>query len=213
MIVYLWIAFLVLTIGGERIELSRVLRPTAGQLRLFGVSAAVLATAAILAVWDLHWGSRLSGLAMLALSLWFLRYDLATRNIRHPNPLTRYIAFCLFCGFIWLGISGALQLYFGAVYAGPYYDAVLHTVFVGFVISMIFGHAPIIFPAILGTPIHFHKAFYVHFMLLHFSLVLRIVGDLIGQAQVRMLGGLFNEIAILLFLIVTILSILKGRQS
>lgn len=148
---------------------------------------------------------------MLALSLWFLKNDLATRNIRHPNPLTRYIAVCLCSGFIWLGISGALQLYFGALYAGPFYDAVLHAVFVGFVISMIFGHAPIIFPAILGVPIHFHKAFYGHFILLHLSLLTRILGDLTGQMEIRRLGGLFNEIAIVLFLGMTVFSIVKSR--
>lgn len=211
-IVYLWVAFLVLTIGGERLELSRVLRPTKQQLLLFSIPAAVLAAGAMLAVFDLNWGSRLSGFAMLALSLWFLRYDIAARNIRHPNPLTRYIAYCLFSGFICLGISGVLQLYFGAVYAGPAYDAVLHSVFVGFVISMIFGHAPIIFPAILGTEIKFDKAFYAHLILLHSSLVLRVAGDLAAQEQVRMFGGLFNEIAILLFLGMTVRSILKGTH-
>jgi hypothetical protein len=137
--------FLVLTIGGERLELSRVLRPASGQLRIFGVIAAALLLGAILSLFSLSWGTRLSGLSMLALSLWFLRNDLATRTIRHANPLTRYIASCLFAGFLWLGLGGLLLLYFGALYAGPYYDAALHAVFVGFVISMIFGHAPIIF--------------------------------------------------------------------
>jgi hypothetical protein len=98
------------------------------------------------------------------------------------------------------------------LFAGPYYDAVLHAVFVGFVISMIFGHAPIIFPAILGTPVHFYEAFYVHFLLLHLSLVIRMVGDLADWVEVRKLGGLLNETAILLFLGVTVYSILKGRR-
>jgi hypothetical protein len=211
-IVYLWIAFLVLTIGGERLELSRVLRPAPGQLRLFGVIAALLAVGAILCLFDLNLGTRLSGLSMLALSLWFLRNDLAARNIRHSNPLTRYIALCLFAGFLWLGISGVLQLYFGALYAGPYYDAALHAVFVGFVISMIFGHAPIIFPAILGVPIRYHPAFYVQLILLHLSLVIRILGDLINQPDIRRWGGLLNELAILLFLGMTIYSILSTRN-
>jgi hypothetical protein len=211
-IVYLWVAFLVLTIAGERLELSRVLNPGPRQLRIFGISAAALSVGAILSVIDLNSGTRLSGLSMLALSVWFLKNDLATRNIRHPNPLTRYIAICLFSGFIWLGVSGALQLYFGALYAGPFYDAVLHAVFVGFVISMIFGHAPIIFPAILGTPINFSKAFYVHLILLHLSLVLRILADLASQLEVRKLGGLLNGIAILLFLGLTVHSVIKGRN-
>jgi len=211
-VVYLWIAFLVLTIGGERLELSRVLRPAPGQLRVFSVIAAALSAGAILSLFNLNAGARLSGLSLLALSLWFLRNDLATRNIRHSNPLTRYISICLFSGFIWLGLSGVLQLYFGALYAGPFYDAVLHAVFVGFVISMIFGHAPIIFPAILGAPVNFHPAFYGHLALLHVSLLLRITGDLTDRFDLRKWGGLLNEFAILIFLGMTLYSIVKGRQ-
>ena len=212
-IVYLWIAFLVLTIGGERLELSRVLRPSPGSLRVFAVIVTVLAAGAILCLFDLNSGTRLNGLSLLALSIWFLRNDLATRTIRHPNPLTRYIAFCLFSGFIWLGVGGVLQLYFGALYAGPYYDAALHAVFVGFVISMIFGHAPIIFPAILGVPIVYRRAFYIHLILLHLSLILRLFGDLTDQLDIRRWGGFLNETAILLFLGITIYSIVKTRKQ
>lgn len=211
-IVYLWIAFLVLTIGGERIELSRVLRPAPGQLRLFSLTAAALAAGALLAVFTLPWGARLSGLALLGLALWFLRNDLATRTIRHTNPLTRYIATCLFAGFIWLGITGVLLLYFGELYAGPFYDAALHAVFVGFVISMIFGHAPIIFPAILGRPIHYLPAFYGHLILLHLSLLIRIAGDLTNQFEIRRWGGFLNETALLLFLGMTVYSIVKTNK-
>jgi hypothetical protein len=213
-IAYLWMAFLVLTIGGERLELSRVLRPAPGQLRVFAVIATTLFVGAVLCLFQLDWGARLSGLSMLALALWFLRYDLARLTIHHANPLTRYIARCLFAGFVWLGIGGALLLYFGALYAGPYYDAALHAVFVGFVISMIFGHAPIIFPAILGVPISYHPAFYVHLVLLHISLFIRLLGDLTGQLDVRRWGGLLNEVAILLFLAMTIYSIIRaGRPA
>lgn len=210
--VYLWMAFLVLTIGGERLELSRVLRPAPGQLRVFSVIATALSVGAVLFIFDLNLGARLSGLSMLALSLWFLRNDLATRNIRHPNALTRYIAYCLFAGFLWLGLGGILQLYFGGVYAGPYYDAALHAIFVGFVISMIFGHAPMIFPAILGAPVIYRPAFYAHLILLHLSLIIRILGDLTDQLAVRRWGGFLNEAAILLFLGMTVYSLIKGNK-
>ena len=211
-IIYFWIAFLVLTIGGERLELSRVLRPAPGQLRLFGISAAVLSAGAILSFFDLNLGARLSGLSLLALALWFLKNDIATRNVHHPNPLTRYIAFCLFAGFIWLALGGVLHLYFGALYAGPLYDAALHSIFVGFVISMIFGHAPMIFPAILGTPITYRPAFYIQLVLLHLSLLIRILGDLTNHFDIRRWGGFLNETAILLFLAMTINSIVKAQN-
>jgi hypothetical protein len=212
-IVYLWMVFLVLTIGGERLELSRVLRPAPGQLRIFSLIAAALLAGAALSILNLNWGARLSGLSMLMLALWFLKNDLATRNIRHANPLTRYIASCLFAGFLWLGLGGMLLLYFGALYAGPYYDAALHAVFVGFVISMIFGHAPIIFPAILGVPITYQRAFYGHLILLHVSLLIRLLGDLTTQLDIRRWGGFLNEIAIMLFLGMTVYSIVGSRKQ
>jgi hypothetical protein len=211
-IIFWWISFLVLTIGGERLELNRVLRPAPGQNLSFGIFAAALLAGAVLSAFNLNWGARLSGLSMLAFSLWFLKNDLATHNLRHANPLTRYIATCLFGGFIWLGLSGIIYLYFGALYAGPLYDAAVHTLFVGFVISMIFGHAPIIFPAILGLPVTFYRAFYGHLILLHLSLLLRITGDLTNLVTVRKWGGLLNEVAILLFLGMTIYSIVKGKK-
>jgi len=212
-IVFWWMAFLVLTIGGERLELSRVLRPTPNQIRLFSFFAAALLAGALLATFELNLGSRLGGFALLGLAIWFLRFDLARHNLRHPNPLARYIATCLFGGYLWLGISGATFLYWGALYAGSLYDAALHAVFVGFVIAMIFGHAPIIFPAILGAQIHFQPAFYGHLGLLHLSLALRLAGNLANLYELRKWGGLLNEIAILIFLAMTVFSIWKGRKT
>jgi hypothetical protein len=212
-IVFWWQAFLILTIGGERLELNRILHPSQAQARLFMMFTTTLLAGAVLALFKLDWGARLSGLAMLSLSVWFLKNDLARRNIRHPLPLTRYIAICLFAGFIWLGVGGAFQLYFGALYAGPYYDAALHAVFVGFVISMIFGHAPIIFPAILGTPVKFSPAFYAQLILLHLSLIVRLGGDLLSTQVIRQWGGMFNEVAILLFLGMTAYSVIKGSKA
>lgn len=213
MVVFWWIAFLVLTIGGERLELNRILRPSRLQSLIFNLAAALLGLAVILTQVDQALGSRILGIALVFLSVWFLRNDLARRNLRHPNPLTKYIAVCLFGGFIWLGVSGLLFLYFGALYAGPLYDAALHAVFVGFVIAMIFGHAPIIFPAILGSQIKFYRIFYLHLGLLHASLVLRVVGDLANQMEWRRWGGLLGEVAILLFLGLTIYSVFQGRKS
>lgn len=211
-IIFWWTAFLILTIGGERLELSRVLRPRPGQIRVFTMTTIALLAGAVLSMFDLNWGARLSGLSMVALSIWFLKNDLATRNIRHANPLTRYIAICLFSGFLWLAVGGIIQLMIGATYAGPLYDAALHTIFVGFVISMIFGHAPIIFPAILDVPITYLPVFYVHLSLLHLSLLLRVGGDLVSQLEARKWGGLLNEAAILIFLGVTVYSIVKGKK-
>lgn len=209
-VVYLWQAFLVLTIAGERLELSRVLRPAQSQRILFSFILLLYLAGTLLAVTMARAGTRISGIALLLLCLWSIRNDLAWRNIRHKVPLTRYIAWCLVLGFIWLGIGGFLQVLLRTRPAGPIYDATLHMVFVGFTISMIFGHAPIIFPAILGLPISFHCAFYLQLVLLHASLALRVFADYAGWHTGRMWGGLLNEVAILMFLGMTIWTIRKS---
>lgn len=209
-VVSFWQAFLVLTILGERLELSRVLRPSRNKHLLFGILIGVFLIGTIAATFNMPLSSRLSGAGMLLLSVWSIPNDIAWRNLNHKAPLTRYIAWCLALGFVWLGIGGGLNLVFGAQAAGPRYDAALHGVFIGFVISMIFGHAPIIFPAVLGIPINFQSANYIHLILLHASLALRVLADYAGWHVVRMWGGLLNEVAILLFISLTVLSIRRS---
>lgn len=212
-VVFFWQGFLVLTIAGERLELSRVLRPSRQQQIMFGTIIFIYLTGIITTIFDVQIGTRLNGAALILIALWSLRNDIAWRNIEHKLPLTRYIAWCLVLGFVWLGIGGGLNLIFGAQVAGPRYDAALHVVFIGFVISMIFGHAPIIFPAILGVPINFQPAFYIQLILLHVSLALRVIADYANWHTVRMWSGLLNEVAILLFIVMTVMSIRKGLSG
>ena len=212
-IVFFWQAFLVLTIVGERLELSRVLRPSRPQQLLLGGIALIVLLGTIISIINIQLGTRTTGAALILIAGWSIRNDIAWRNLKHNLPLTRYIAWCLVLGFVWLGIGGTFGLLFGAQVAGPRYDALLHTVFIGFVLSMIFGHAPIIFPAILGAPIHFQPAFYIHLVLLHASLMLRVFADYAHLFSLRLWGGLLNEMAILLFLGMTGYSVLKSLSG
>ena len=209
-VVFFWQGFLVLTITGERQELSRVLRPSRQSQLLFAGIVILYLAGIIVTTFNPQSGTRSIGAALLFLSLWSLRNDIAWKNLNHQLPLTRYIAWCLALGFVWLGVGGALSLGFGAQFAGPRYDALLHVVFIGFVISMIFGHAPIIFPAILGAPINFQPAFYIQLILLHASLALRVFADYASLQTLRMWGGLLNEVAILFFMGMTIYSVRKS---
>ncbi|MBI5082664.1 MAG: hypothetical protein HZB17_15380, partial [Chloroflexi bacterium] len=83
----------------------------------------------------------------------------------------------------------------------------------GFVFSMIFGHAPIIVPAIIGIQIPYQSKFYVPLVLLHASLIMRVVGDVIFNPTIRAWGGLLNEIAIILFLGLMVRAATQKTQS
>src|SRR5574343_1292597 len=80
-----WLLFLVLTIAGERLELTRFLpTPPLAQKLFIGIVGILL----LGAVTDL---TPLFSAGLLALALWLLRYDIARRNIATAG-LTRFIA-------------------------------------------------------------------------------------------------------------------------
>jgi hypothetical protein len=197
-IVYWWAGFLVLTIVGERLELSRVARLSSRAIRLF-VGAVAIFVAGLLTV--LVWGSagtRLIGLGLIALAIWLGLFDIARKTVRRSG-LTRYIAVNLLLGYGWLMIAGITALLLGQAVAGPRYDFMLHAVFVGFVFGMIFAHAPIILPAILPIQLPFHPILYGPTILLHAALLLRALGDIGAWPSVRAWGALLNAAAILWF--------------
>jgi len=201
-----WMGFLVLTIAGERLELNRLFRLTGGIRAMFLTSTGGLVVSLFLSLWEFDIGMRLTGIALTGLALWLVRYDMARKSLRRQG-LARFIAVAMLTGYFWLGMGGILALWQGGVTAGYFYDAILHAVFVGFVFSMIFGHAPVIFPAVLHLPLTFRRSSYIPLVLLHLSLLTRVAGDIMAVRPVRMWGGMFNAVAVLLFLYNTITAI------
>jgi len=57
----------------------------------------------------------------------------------------------------------------------------------------------------------FKIRFYVHLGLLHIALILRLISDILEWEIGRLWGGMFNGIAILLFLLNTVTSIKKNN--
>lgn len=207
-----WTGFLVLTIVGERLELSRMLFHAAWTKTLFLGLVGLLGAGLLFSVNAPDLGFRVMGLGLAAVAVWLGVYDMARRTVQ-AEGLTRFIAVCVLAGYVWLVVGGGLALYFGNAGAGFVYDATLHAVFVGFVFSMIFGHAPVIFPSVLGLSIPYRPFFYVHVGLLHASLFLRVGGDLLYFDSLRRVGGWGNAVAVLLFLGATAYSAVTGSQD
>jgi hypothetical protein len=197
-LVFWWAGFLLLTISGERQELARLQQLSPGSQASFLLTLVSVLTGLIVIGSSFDLGVRLVGAGMVGLALWLGRHDIARRTVRQTG-ITRFIAVCLLSGYCWLGLSGLLAVVFGGVSAGPQYDAMLHAFFLGFVFAMIFGHAPIIFPAVLGARMAFRPMFYAHVVLLQATLILRLAGDAIGWVAGRQVGGLLNALALLLF--------------
>jgi hypothetical protein len=208
-----WIAFLALIILGERLDLSRFQKAEAAARPLFLAAIGVFTAGVVLSLVSEHIGGVTTGVGLVALAAWLGRFDVARRTIRQPG-LPRFMAICLLSGYAWLAASGVMLAWFSPVEPGPAYDAVLHAFFLGFVFAMIFGHAPIIFPAVLNLPaMSFRRRFYAHVILLHFSLGLRVIGNLVDWFEGRQWGGALNAVAIALFLLNTVWSIVMGSKG
>lgn len=209
--VHAWTAFLILTIVGERLELSRVRRLSPMSVRLLTGAVGVYLLGVLFVPFWLDGGIRILGFGSILMAAWLLSYDLARRTI-HQTGLPRYIAACLLLGYGWLAVGGWIGLVYGALYAGPIYAAMLHALLLGFVFSMIFGHAPIILPALTGLKLTYHPIFYGHLAALHLSLAYRLYGTVITDYRVQQWGGLFNVAAVVIFMFVMVL-VVKGKSA
>lgn len=211
-VVFWWAGFLLLTIAGERLELSRFLRLSQRALVGFTLALAIFVGGLLLALFTFAPGIRLSGLGMLLLAFWLFYYDIARRRIKAGGQ-ARFTALCLLSGYIWLGVGGLLALRYAGHLAGPAYDAMVHAIFLGFVFPMIFGHAPIVFPAVLQRSFAYSPRFYSHLILLHATLLLRICGDLLLWWPGRQWGGLLNALVLLLFLANTVTALRRANAA
>lgn len=204
-VIPLWQSFFVLTILAERLELSRLLKTPQWATRLLLVLSLGLSLSAFLSESHHQFAMPAFGVAMSLLALWQLRFDLARRTVRQQR-LPRLVAVGVLAGAGWLLFGGLLWLFGNIPFAGPRYDAALHSVFIGYVLSMVVVHAPIILPAVARVSLPFSPLLYLPLLVLHLSLVLRIIGDLAGLAPLRLAGGIGNALTLPLLLLSAILS-------
>jgi hypothetical protein len=209
----LWMAFLILTIAGERLELSRFLPPSPVASKVFAGIIALLLVGTVSGLSGAPGTGLLFPATLLALAAWLLKQDIARRTV-HQQELTRFIAVCLLSGYVWLGIGALILLSAdGIMPNSAAYGAGLHAILLGFVFAMVFGHAPIIFPAILGVRLPYHSLFYLPLAVLHLSLGMRVAGTLLGAAQLRSYGGALNAAALALFVLGVVVSMARGAPD
>lgn len=194
-----WLGFLVLTIAAERLEMARLMpRHPAAQPMLLAALGALLA-ACLLSLFEraATVGGVLYGAALLGLSAWLLRFDIARKTVA-TQGLSRYMAVCLLLGYGWLAVAGLAWI--GSSLGLPWRDAALHGLALGFVFSMIFGHAPVILPALARVKIAYSAALYLPLGVLHASLVARLLLAHIDPSLMQW-GSVLNVLAMVLFML------------
>lgn len=203
-----WMAFLLLTIVGERLEINRFLPLKQSQRNLLWVAVGLYLVGV---AQPFHgFGQSLAGAGMVGVALWLVRYDMAFKAVRKAGQ-PRFSGSLLLVGYGWLLVSG---LFFVVPVRNAFwYDAALHSFFLGFVFSMIFAHAPIILPGVLGrTGVLFHPALYVWSLLSSLALALRLVGDSLAWPGMRSGSGLMQTVALVGFFL-TVAAVLFRQKK
>lgn len=208
-----WFAgFLILTITAERVELARLHMPRSGENVLVGATTALTLAVLATSFWP-DVAARASGAVILAFTIWLLRHDVAGKLIRGTG-LPRFSAAALLGGYFWLAVAAGIWLAGGHQDEGYLYDAAVHSVMLGFAMSMIMAHAPIILPAVLRRPLPYRAAMWAPLGLLHVGLVVRVfAGDLLANPLPWQIGGMLNVAAVLLFVLTAAFSSVADSRA
>ncbi|MEF2070138.1 hypothetical protein [Consotaella aegiceratis] len=193
---YLWLGFLILTIVGERVELSRLISVGTGAKGLLVLLVALFVKA-------LGRGEPWNGVGLLAPSMagmafWLFVHDIALKTVT-TSGLARYSAVCLLAGYAWLAAAAVSMAVAPPGVAAFGHDAVVHAIGLGFVLSMVFAHAPIILPAVTGIAVRYLPALYAPAILLHTAVALRIIGDLSERIALLSLSAWLTIASIILY--------------
>lgn len=192
------VGFVVVIIAAERAELAALTMGPKADRRLLAL-ASILTMSVLAALVLPSIGERLVGLSLLATAVWLAVHDVVRRQLRLSGQ-RRYVAVALLAGYANLAMAGGVLAVAGLLASPWTYDVAVHGVFLGFGVSMVMAHAPVILPAVLGRPLPYRPALWVPLVLLHAGLVVRFTGALSGVAPLWRVGGVVTVLAMLAFL-------------
>ena len=190
-----WLAcYMILTICGERLELSRL---TMARNRALPTLCLAVVAALLVSVVSPAIGWRVLGVVLIGLAVWLCRHDVARGGLRRGGQAA-YIGTLLMIGYLWLATAGIVCTIQRPPTSRNGYDAVVHSLFLGFTMGMILGHAPIILPAVLQVRLEWTTWFWLPAFLLEASLLVRIgIGDGLDRSAAVQAGGTVNVLSLL----------------
>ena len=204
-----WLAgFVVLTIAAERAELAHLsMGPRADRTLLVLATVLTLAVLAALALPSV--GDRPVGMVLVVVAAWLARHDVARRQLRLSGQ-RRFLAVALLAGYLNLAIAGTVWALRGLLADQGAYDVAIHGVFLGFAVSMVMAHAPVILPAVLGRSLPYRPVLWLPLGLLHAGLAVRFAGALAGAAGLWQAGGVLTVAAMLAFVLTALSLVVRG---
>ncbi|MEM4280828.1 MAG: hypothetical protein QXT61_05300 [Candidatus Caldarchaeum sp.] len=191
-----WAGFFAAFIVGERMDMLKITKASALSYVIAGLSLPVAAAGSLFLSKNLM-------AAMFGLLLYSaVRHDVALRFVMRPG-FSRYLAIGLGTAYLWLAVSTVLWSLAASL------DIILHSIFLGFVGTMVFTHAPIILPAILKIKHIYSPSLYIPFTMLQASTAMRIFSAATLNVGLWSLSGLVTVLSVIVFIL---LGVVKSFQ-
>lgn len=206
-----WLIFIVLTIYAERLELAHIVMSTSGADRRILFESSVLALSLPLTLLAPSWGFPLMGLILLIMTADLAWHDVARRLV-YTNGLPRFSAVAMLAGYVYAAVAAVVWLMVPDPADGYVYDLVVHAITLGCVMSMVFAHAPIIFPSIIRRSVPYHPMMWVILVLLHVALALRVFSASHRLEGVWRFAGAMGAVVLVAFVATTLVLIIRGNR-
>ncbi|MBX8634499.1 MAG: hypothetical protein KIY10_08750 [Thermoplasmata archaeon] len=185
----LLLSFPVIFIIGERIELTRFISQGYSEnrfktsLALYAMSAALFMLSLPFSVVEYRYMLVAAGIILMAIGTASV-YGTERRNLnilsRSAMPLQRYVSMHTRIAYAWLFLGLILSLIyllsFGSV---DTHDVFIHSIAVGFVLTMILAHGPIIMPTVAGRRLKTDRFSPVPLLLLTAGNAVRVGGGIV----------------------------------
>jgi len=207
-----WLAFLIVTIIGERVELARLAFASGSTERRITAESAALMVGLTVALYSPTIGYPLIGLSLGVLMADTAWHDVARGTVRMKG-LPRLAAVCMLSGYAWALVPALMWVIAPPAFDGYGYDAGVHAITIGFVVSMLLAHAPVIIPAVARREVPYHVAMWVPFAFLQLSLLVRLLAGAREAAYPWRLGGTLGVVGMLLFVGTTLTVTIRRARA
>ncbi|HEY0656212.1 MAG TPA: hypothetical protein VGD65_23925 [Chryseosolibacter sp.] len=204
-----WMAFVLLVITAERMELMKFLPVSNYQKLIFMGMLLAFVTGCLISFHGV--GNYVASFSLVGISIWLMRNDVVGLNLKKKD-LPRYVGVALLSGYFALLLSGIFLPLLTEQPLG--YDILVHSFFIGFVFSMIFAHGPIILPGVLGLSVKpYHSVFFIWLALLHASWIIRAISNITLDMQLRKYSGLMSGMAIIGYFLSLALTTIRSQRG
>ncbi len=195
-----WASFALFAIAGQRLDVDPRLLGRAATRWALRVAAALMVAGAAASAAALDGAMASAGAGFVVLAGWGVASDAIPKVRAARVAFARFAASAMLSAYALLALGGVLAIAFAGPPGSARYDAIVHAVFAGAVLSAVFGHFATYVPGVLGLTIRPNGASYGALALLDVAVVARVLGDVAGAADAVRVASLVIGVAVALFL-------------